>query len=259
MPSSFDITTATNIIKLDNRRHGEITVTVFDKSGQSKRGRVQLATQQPELVKWVSLAGDMERDFQPAGAQQYTLMVNVPPEEQAGTYRFHIDMVGVENPDEDYTAGPVVSFDVPKVDAPQPKPFPWWIVAVALIGLIVVGGTVFFLTQGGTPPDSDAAKFIGTWINENPKNTAITRLVISQSGDTFTVQAFRLCLSNSKQECLIESSPAKLANQTLTLAFKDKTLNKVTITPIGADELRVVISPTISILGDTTLLFKKQS
>jgi hypothetical protein len=260
MPSSFDVTTATNTIRLDNKRHGELTVTVFNTATQPKRGRIQLGTQQQELVPWVSLAGNQERDFQPSGAQQYTFTVEVPPEAQAGTYRFHVDMVGVDNPDEDYTEGPVVSFDVPKVDAPQTRPFLWWIVAVAIIALVVMGGTIFLLTRGETnPPDSAASKFLGTWINENPKNTAITRLVISQSGDTFTVQAFRSCLPNSKQECLIESSPAKLSNQTLIIDFNDKALNKVTITPKDADELRVEISPSISIPGDTTLLFKKQS
>ena len=52
------------------------------------------------------------------------------------------------DPDEDFTEGPSVAFDV----APQPKkPFPWWILAVvgAVVLLIVIGVVVSLLVRDG--------------------------------------------------------------------------------------------------------------
>jgi hypothetical protein len=66
--------------------------------------------------------------------------INVPPKSPPGSYIFRLDMVGVENPDEDFAQGPGVTFQV--TAAPAPKPFPWWILAVAggvvLIAIIAI-------------------------------------------------------------------------------------------------------------------------
>jgi hypothetical protein len=136
MSSPFAITAATNSVRLNESRRGEATFTVFNASGRPIRGRARLATEDPAAESWISLAGVSERDFSIAGTHQYTVRIAVPPDAPPGNPSFRLDMVGVENPDEEYTQGPSVTFQVP--EAKPRKPFPWWILALAGGGLLVV-------------------------------------------------------------------------------------------------------------------------
>ncbi len=139
MPEPFTITAATNSIQLDPDRRGEASFTVFNASGRPIRGRAQLRAEDPAADAWLSLEGEVEREFEIAAAQQLTVQIEAPPDAPAGIYPFRLDMVGVENPDEDYSRGPTVAFAVPEPEPePERKPFPWWIVA-AFAGVLVVG------------------------------------------------------------------------------------------------------------------------
>ena len=65
-----------------------------------------------------------------------------------GPYWLRLDMVDVENPDEMRAKGPKVSFVVPG------RPFPWWIVAVAAVVLVIVAvGVVLLLRSRVNIPD----------------------------------------------------------------------------------------------------------
>jgi hypothetical protein len=143
MTCPFDITTATNSIRLDSQRQGEAAFTVYNRSGRPVRGRSQLAAQDPASAGWISLVGEVERSFALASTEQIGVRIQVPPTAKAGQYAFRLDMVGVENPDEDYCAGPSVTFDVPEPVAD--KPFPWKWVAVLVAGLVVIGVAAFLL------------------------------------------------------------------------------------------------------------------
>lgn len=151
MTCPFDITVATNSVRLDAKHQGEATFTVFNRSGRPVRGRGQLAAQQSEAAAWLAVSGENERNFAIAGAEQYSVRLTVPKTAPAGNYAFRLDMVGVENPDEEFCAGPSVTFVVPE-PAP-PKPFPWWIVAV--VAVVVIGaGLAFWLWPRSVPvPD----------------------------------------------------------------------------------------------------------
>ena len=105
MSSPFSITVPTNSIPLDGNRRGSATFTVFNASGRPMRGRARLAPENPAAQPWLTLAGEPERDFAIAAAEQYTVQINVPPEAPPASYGFRLDMVGVERPDEDYTKG----------------------------------------------------------------------------------------------------------------------------------------------------------
>ena len=153
MPSPFAVTAVSNSVSLDEKRHGEAAFTVFNASGRPIRGRARLVPESPEAGGWLSLAGTAERDFIIAGTEQYTAHIAVPGDAPAGSYAFRLDMVGVENPDELFTQGPTVSFEVS--EAPSPKPFPWWAVIAAVAGLILccvlaVGG---YLVYQNLPAD----------------------------------------------------------------------------------------------------------
>jgi eukaryotic-like serine/threonine-protein kinase len=148
MPNSFAITTTTNSLQLNNQRRGEAVFSVFNASGRAIRGRARLTSENAAAKAWLSLTGAAERDFAMAGIQQFNVQIAVPPDAPAGNYTFGLDMIGVENPDEDLTEGPTVTF---QVAAPEvKKPFPWWIVAV-IAGLLVLGvAAIVILSQPKT-------------------------------------------------------------------------------------------------------------
>jgi Tol biopolymer transport system component len=132
MPNLFAITTVTNSVRLDARRRGEAAFTVFNASGRPFRGRARLMPADPKMAAWLTLDGEAERDFPIAGTQQYSVQIALPPTAPSGSYPFRLDMVGVENPDEQYTRGPTVTFEAP-APPPKKKPFPW-------LTLLIVAG-----------------------------------------------------------------------------------------------------------------------
>jgi hypothetical protein len=140
MPGPFTITAATNSVQLDSNRQGEATFTVFNGSGRPLRGQARLKAEDPAATGWLSLAGEAERDFDIAAAQQLTVQIQVPPDAPTGSYPFRLDMVGVENPDELYTEGPTVTFQVSE-EKEEEEPFPWWIVGV-IAGVLVTAGII---------------------------------------------------------------------------------------------------------------------
>ena len=143
MPNPFSITAATETVRLDAQGRGSNTFTVSNISGRSRRGRARLIPAEPGQASWLSLDGEAERDFTADGTHQYTVRIAVPPGTPAGRHTFGLDVVSVENPDEEWSQGPKVAFEVPAT-APPKKPFPWWIIAV-ILGLLLVGSLVVWL------------------------------------------------------------------------------------------------------------------
>lgn len=135
MSSPFAITAATNGVRLDANRRGEAAFTVFNASGRPIRARARLVPDDPVATAWLTLEGESERDLAIAGTEQYAVQIAVPRDAPAGSYPFRLDAVGVENPDEDYTAGPTVTFEVPEPESSK-SPFPWWILLIVAGGLI---------------------------------------------------------------------------------------------------------------------------
>jgi heat shock protein HslJ len=152
MPSPFAITTTANAVSLDAQRRSEASFTVSNTSGSPIRGRAQLTPDPPASAAWLTLMGESEQDFPTGGTEQYTVRIVVPADTPAGTYSFRLNMVGVENPDELFTQGPTVTFQVPEQE--PKKPFPFWIVIVAIGALALccalgVGG--YFVAQNLQP------------------------------------------------------------------------------------------------------------
>ncbi|HXJ92194.1 MAG TPA: PASTA domain-containing protein [Terriglobia bacterium] len=147
MAITFTVTAASEKVPLDAKGTGDIAFTVSNKSGRSVRGRVKVVPQAPAIKSWLALVGDVEQDFLPGRTQQVTVRVTVPPGSAEGTYAFRLDCVSVEQPDEDYTQGPTVSFPVAKPKE-KPKPFPWWIPVAAALLLGAVGVSVWLYERG---------------------------------------------------------------------------------------------------------------
>lgn len=113
MPGSFDITAAANNVGLDSAsRKGDTSITVSNASGHELKGRALIAADNPKVVDWVTISGDAERTFPVNGTQQYAVQIKVPLDAPEGNYAFRLNMVGVDNPDEDFAEGPSVAFTV---------------------------------------------------------------------------------------------------------------------------------------------------
>jgi N-acetylneuraminic acid mutarotase len=147
MPNSFAITAATTTIALEGNRQGQASFTVSNTTAHPVRGRAHVVAQPASAAPWLSLQGEAERDFAGTGSQQYIVQLTVPPTAPAGDYTLRLDMVNVADPDDDFSQGPTVKFTVAAPTPVPVKPFPWWIVAVAVGVLIVLGGGTYGLIQ----------------------------------------------------------------------------------------------------------------
>jgi hypothetical protein len=141
MPNPFAITAASNTVLLDRERRGEASFSVSNLTGRPLRVRARLSSDNAEVLKWLTLAGETERNFAIAATEQYTVNILAPAGAPPGSYTFRLDALNVENPDDEFTEGPAVSFTVP-APPPPPPPFPWWILVAALVVLLLVGGGV---------------------------------------------------------------------------------------------------------------------
>jgi beta-lactam-binding protein with PASTA domain len=144
-PASFIVTAASEKVKLDNSGAARAPFTVTNRSAQGLRGHLLTRPREPAKPEWVSVVGDPVRDFAANAAEQVVVQLDVPRGSPPGSYSFRLDAVSEDDPDEDFTEGPSVAFEV--TPPPQPKkPFPWWIlIAVGAVVLLAIIGVVVWL------------------------------------------------------------------------------------------------------------------
>src|SRR6478672_10062292 len=152
----FAITAARETVTLDKEGRAEVSFTASNTGPKSIAGRVKLVLVGATKAAWLSLEGEQERNFAKGEAHQLTVHIAVPPGTPVGKYSFRLNIISVENPDDEFTEGPSVSFEVKELApaAPPARKFPWWIVAVA--GVLVLGGgliTWLLIPQKVTIPD----------------------------------------------------------------------------------------------------------
>jgi uncharacterized protein (UPF0333 family) len=213
MSGPFTITAATNTLKLDKKRQAETSFTVVNSSGRALRGRAIVVPENPVIEKWITLVGDAEQDFPIATDRRFSAQIAAPSDAQAGSHSFRLDVLGVDNPDEDLTQGPSVTFDVP---APEPakKAFPMWIplVLILVVVLAAIATISFFVirniqeqevarnaTQTAVAQQAAkatataqavaavAARYNGTWVKDTDQNPGVSTLTVSNSGKTFNI------------------------------------------------------------------------
>ena len=144
---SFTVTAASEKVTLDDSGAARASFMVTNTSPQELRGRLLTRPRDAAKPEWFSVVGESVRDFAPSASEQVVVQLGVPPGSPAGSYSFRLDAVSEVDPDEDFTEGPSVAFQVP--EPPKKKPFPWWIVivAAAVVLLIVIGVVVFLLVR----------------------------------------------------------------------------------------------------------------
>src|SRR5262245_19173561 len=149
-PSSFTVTSAGQRVSLDANGAAQASFTVTNTSTQALRGRLlaKPASRGEASPEWFSTVGESVREFAPNAAERVVVQLNVPRTAQPGTYSFRLDAVSEVEPDEDYTEGPTVAFDVETTPPPKKK-FPWWILAVigGVLLLIIIAVVVFLIVR----------------------------------------------------------------------------------------------------------------
>jgi hypothetical protein len=144
----FDITTASEHVSIGGDGRGEITFTVTNGSRRPLRGQLRVKPFGSTKGEWLNIAGETERVFSPNATQQVVVKVATPPGVPEGKYQFRLDAISVINPDEDFTEGPTIDFEIKAPEAPK-KAFPWWIVAAAAGAVILVVTLTWWLWPRG--------------------------------------------------------------------------------------------------------------
>jgi beta-lactam-binding protein with PASTA domain len=138
-------------VSLDPSGAAQASFTVTNTSPQGVKGRLLTRPRDPAKPEWVSVVGESVRPFAPNAAEQVVVQLNVPPGSPPGSYSFRLDAVSEDDPDEDFTEGPSVAFEVAPPPQPQKKKFPWWILIVAAVVLLIVIGVVVWLLLRDRP------------------------------------------------------------------------------------------------------------
>ncbi len=138
----FAITAAPETVTLDDHGHAQVSFTVSNTGPKSLAGRAKLIALGSTKEAWLTLDGEHERTFAKGESHQFTVKIATPPGTPSGKHAFRLNVISVENPDDDFTEGPSVSFEVKELApaAPPPRKFPWWVVAVA--GVLVLGAGI---------------------------------------------------------------------------------------------------------------------
>ena len=193
MPS-FTVTAVGQKVALDSAGVAQASFTVTNTSAQALKGRLLTRPRDPAKPEWFSIVGESVRDFAPNASQQVVVQLDVPAGSPLGSYSFRLDAVSEADPDEDFTEGPSVAFDVTAPPPPKKKlPWWWWIAALvgAVVLLIIIGVVVFLLVRDGN--DDRATQLIGDWRNVEANTRSTTHYVIAKNGDNLSVSGFGAC------------------------------------------------------------------
>ncbi len=151
---SFAITADDKPLTLDDKGSAELTVNVSNTSAKPIRGQAKLVPLGTTRLDWLRINGEVERierNFAANEAQQFVIRITPPSGTPPGKYSFRVNVMSVQNPDDDYAEGPVVSFEVRgstiTADKGKVKPFPWFYIILGVI-LLAGGVAVWWLMQG---------------------------------------------------------------------------------------------------------------
>ena len=140
--TSFNVTTSNDRIRLGADGRGRAQFTAVNSTPRSIRGRGRVVPQGDSRQDWFSLDGDAQRQFAPGSSEQFTVAIQLPTAGAAGEHRFRLDVVGVENPDEDYGQGPVVTVVLGAAPTPPARSRGYLTTVVGAVAGALLGGLV---------------------------------------------------------------------------------------------------------------------
>jgi hypothetical protein len=146
--AAFAITTASDGVQVRAGDTARVPFTVTNTSGRSLHARGRVVAEDAGNTSWFAVA-DGEGESVPGLTRQFTVQVAVPAAAPSGSHRFRLDVIGVESPDDLFGQGPWSSIQVQAV--PQPRRFPWWILAV-LAGAVALTALAWTVTHRAAQP-----------------------------------------------------------------------------------------------------------
>lgn len=148
--AAFSITTASPTARLDIERRGRLEFTVTNTARRDLTARAHVVTEGTAKAGWFSVTGP-QRDSPVDATHMFGVQVAVPIQAPAGSYRFRLDVVGVEDPDEFEGEGVWATIEVPP--APEPRRIPLWLIALAALVVIALAVVVYlvFIRQPPKP------------------------------------------------------------------------------------------------------------
>jgi eukaryotic-like serine/threonine-protein kinase len=193
----FAVTAARDAVVADSQGRAEVSFTASNTASKPITGRAKLVPTGSTKEGWLTLDGAHERKFAKGEAHQFTARISVPPGTPAGKYAFRLNIISVENPDEDFTEGPSVSFEVKELApaATPPRKFPWWIVAVAAVVILGAGLITWLLI----PTKVAVPNLVGTSYEQAVKHLEAAKLKLARKETKTT--------GTQKPDIVIEQSP----------------------------------------------------
>lgn len=183
--SSFQVTTPN--ARLKDLKPGEsldVTYSVTNISGGARRGEFSVKTTKgAQSNGWYAIKGAPASDFAPGATQQVTVTITPSANATAQDCSFHL-FVGLSGQqDVDFTEGPDVSYAVTPA---QRHPFPWWIVAAAVVVLAIVGGVVYAVMPKSTtvPGDIVGESLLQVGNEMGALHVSVDRIKIACGSDT---------------------------------------------------------------------------
>ena len=143
--AAFSITSAQPSARLPITRRGRLDFTVTNTAHRELTARAHVVPEGGAQEGWFTIVGP-QRDSPADATHQFGVEVAVPIEARPGSYRFRLDVVGVEDPDEYEAEGVWATIDVPL--APQPSRLPIWIIAIAAVLLVAIAVAVVLKVRG---------------------------------------------------------------------------------------------------------------
>ena len=152
MARSFTIETTTDTLKADAKGPPKAAAfTVINMTSRPVRGLATVKALGDTKREWLSIAGEIERDFGGGAKEHFTVNFDTASA-PAGRYRFRLDVASALNPEEDFTEGPPVTVEVAAMPVRKPKPFPKWIIPVIASVVLLVGVVLAWRMCGGDKP-----------------------------------------------------------------------------------------------------------
>jgi hypothetical protein len=186
MPS-FTVTAAAPSVALEQTGGGRAAFTVTNTTAAPVTARLAVTPQAPAAATWFTVAEPSMRSFAPNTTESVAAQIVVPAGTTPGTYAFRLDAIAESNPDEDFTEGPPVSFEVKPPAVKADKPFPWWILIIVAL-VLLGGGAAFALTRGGGKPGTPKITALSFTVRPVPATTMHVLWSVAKGADKYEVQ-----------------------------------------------------------------------
>ncbi len=134
--------------------------------------------------EWFDVKVDPDWSLDSKATEQLTVNINIPDNQPIGDYKFKLTVYSKDNPGDDFSTSEMVCVKKQKVvvDEVSDKKFPWWIVAVAVLLIIIAGVGWYFATTVKLPDvtggDLEAAENV---LDEKELEVTIERVPLSWS------------------------------------------------------------------------------